>query len=97
MIDRLYAFLCWFGNSAMERKTLDFSFINQDVQTQLAQSKELVSIVQALEATLAQMPPSDQRAKIEATAKRLLGVASVLTSNATSTSSAAAITISSST
>jgi hypothetical protein len=45
---------------------------------QLAQSKELLSIVQSLETTLSTMPQGEARSIVEQTAKRLLGVASIL-------------------
>lgn len=81
----------------MVKKALDFSFINQDVQNQLAQSREILSVVQSIEATVANMSPGEARDKLEETAKRLLGIASTLTTNATSTSNSAALTIVSST
>jgi hypothetical protein len=72
---------------------VDLSFINRDVQIQLAQSKELLSIVQSLETTLSTMPQGEARSIVEQTAKRLLGVASILASNANSTSNTAALTV----
>ena len=81
----------------MVKRVLDFSFINQDVNTQLAQSREILDVVQRLQTLLTVVPPGEERIKLEESLKRLLNAASILTSNANSTSSNAALTIVSST
>jgi len=83
--------------SFMVEKTVNLGFINRDVQAQLTQSREILAVVQLLKEALPNIENETAKSKVEESIKRLLGIVGALTNNANTTSSIAAITVSSST
>jgi hypothetical protein len=75
------------------QKYLDLSFIASDVRTQLVHSRGILSQVEALQHVLPIIEDPEVRAQVEASIKSLLSIASVLSTNALSTSSSAGTVI----
>ena len=76
-----------------EPVTYDLSFINKDVDAQLERSHEIVKIADALNSLLPKVEDPAVKATLQENIKSLLGVVSGLTANATSTSTAAVLSI----
>jgi hypothetical protein len=66
---------------------IDLSFLNQDVQVQLARSRDILSQVEVLRQTLPKITDPDVRAKVEQAVRSLLEIAENLSANAAATSS----------
>jgi hypothetical protein len=77
----------------MSEKTINLGFINQDVNAQLERSQDMVQIAQSLTALLPKIEDPDVKSKLEESIRTLLTTANSLTTNASSTSANAALTI----
>ncbi|HUI97004.1 MAG TPA: hypothetical protein VLX44_14700 [Xanthobacteraceae bacterium] len=75
------------------RRSVDLSYLSTDVRNQIARSRDILTQVRALQATLPEIKESDARAKIEQTIKELLTVASSLAENATTTTANTVLTV----
>jgi hypothetical protein len=67
-------------------KYLDLGFIERDIRNQLAHSKDILSLVERLQKLSSAVEDQSTRAQIDDLARRLLAIASDLSSNALSTS-----------